>query len=168
MNVEAILTRAEQAVHRGQLWRAKEILQGTIRSRRYDPVMFERLGTVLLQMGDLPEAGKYLFLCGRREAAYNEAIALFLRRFRRTRPLQLYSAFPRAARLAHRGDYPPSVETELEQLGLPELLPAPRRRLDTATRLDAPLVGVGCFAGVILILGLAVVGAISLVQWMLG
>ena len=52
------------ALTNNQLWRAKEILQGTIASSGYDPFLFEQYGLILFQMGDLMEAGKYLFLSG--------------------------------------------------------------------------------------------------------
>ncbi len=67
MAVGSSLDRADQAVREGRLWRAKEILQGGMRSAGYDVVFFERLGVLLLRMGDLLEAGKFLFLSGRRE-----------------------------------------------------------------------------------------------------
>jgi hypothetical protein len=54
----------DDALGRGALWRAKEILRGRVASSQYDPVLFERYGAVLLEAADLFEAGKFLFLSG--------------------------------------------------------------------------------------------------------
>ena len=102
MAIDSMFDNAKQAARAGELWRAKEILQGGIRTWGYNQALFERLGLILLQMGDPLEAGKYLFLSGQRQASYEGPIALFLRRFSRAGPLQLYSTFPRAARLQRR------------------------------------------------------------------
>lgn len=88
------LEHAERELAQGRLWRAKEVLQGAI-SNGYDRELFERLGLVLLRMGDLCEAGRYLFLSGRREAAYQESIGLFLSRHQRN-PRALFAAFPQS------------------------------------------------------------------------
>ncbi|MSQ93901.1 MAG: hypothetical protein EXR98_05015 [Gemmataceae bacterium] len=166
MAVDSLLDRAEKAVREGELWRAKEILQGGIRGRGYDQAIFERLGLVLLQMGDLLEAGKHLFLSGRRETSYEKAISLFLGRFTRATPLQLYSTFPKAARLARRDDYPPPVSADLERLGLPEELPVPiRRTYEGWEGLSGKRIGFGCLAVVVVVLGLAVVGTMSAINW---
>lgn len=170
MGVDSLLDRAEQAVRQGELWRAKEILRGAIPARGYDQALFERLGLVLLQMGDLLEAGKYLFLSGRRETSYETSISLFLRRYTRVRPLHLYFTFPRSARLARREDYPPPVNAELERLGLPEKLPAPTRkvvgRTDVSGGLMGGLIGFGCLAVVAVVSVLAGLGVISAINWL--
>ena len=71
--MRAILN-AEKEVAKGNLWRAREILQGSIPNAGYDCDLFESLGNVLLSMGDLPEAGRFLFLAGKRQPEYDEAI----------------------------------------------------------------------------------------------
>src|SRR5687768_18434738 len=52
------IDKARREIENGNLWRAKEILQGAIGSESYDVQLFEMLGTVFLRMGDLPEAGR--------------------------------------------------------------------------------------------------------------
>ena len=42
----------DAALAEGKLWRAKEILQGNLGTRGYDLELYERLGQVLLEMGD--------------------------------------------------------------------------------------------------------------------
>ena len=167
--IEPLLGRAEEAVRRGELWRAKEMLQGGIRSGRYDPRLFERLGLVLLRMGDLVEAGKYLFLSGARDSSYLEPIRLFVDRYRTKaakQPLALYYTFPRAARLGHRGEYPAVVARDLAELGFPETLPAPHRsQAASSGGLGPQLMALGCFALIVLVLGLAVIGGAAIIQW---
>ena len=115
------IANAEKERDQANLWRAKEILQGSIPNAGYDCELFERLGIVLLQMGDLPEAGRFLFLSGRSQASYDEAIRVFLHKYRKS-PRALYASFPRVARLVARADYPDAVSARLKDLGLPEIL----------------------------------------------
>jgi hypothetical protein len=169
-DLDGLLDRAEQAARRGELWRAKEMLQGAIRAGRYDPALCERLGVVLLRMGDLVEAGKYLFLSGAREPFYEEPIRIYVRRYTAKaarQPLQLYYTFPRAARLAHRHDYPAIVAGELARLGLPEKLPARHERRGAASGLSGAnkMIGLGCLIFIVAVLGLAVIGLVTILQW---
>ncbi len=114
----------EPFIKAGQLWRAKESLQGSIGTSSYHqhPELYEAYGRVLLQMGDSVEAGKYLFLSGRREAEYAEAIELYLNRHGRNGWSQLYSSFPKRARLPQLEDYPEPIAEELRRLQSPEAL----------------------------------------------
>ncbi|HET6891046.1 MAG TPA: DUF6584 family protein [Pyrinomonadaceae bacterium] len=115
------IVRAEKECALGNLWRAKEILQGSIPNMGYDYELFEKLGTVLLEMGDLPEAGRFLFLSGRRLQAYDEAIRVFLWKHKKDQHA-LYASFPRVAKLVKRADYPETVSMRLKELGFPEIL----------------------------------------------
>lgn len=111
MNKKKTFDKVQKAMSEGCLWRAKEILQGTIGSScGYDIDIYERYGQVLLQMGDQIEAGKYLFLCGQREPEYEQPIELYLKRFSKDNLQILYSTFPKAARLEHIKDYPEQVQ----------------------------------------------------------
>jgi hypothetical protein len=111
--------RVEREIQAGRIWRAKEILQGTIATSSYDPALFERYGQLLLGMGDTVEAGKYLFLSGVRKPEYEEAISLFVDRFARKNPSHLHATFPTSARLVTRDAYPPVVAQELARLNVP-------------------------------------------------
>ena len=113
--------KADKEVSEGNLWRAKEILQGSIPNAGYDRDLFERLGTVLLIMGDLPEAGRFLFLSGRRKPEYEQAIGIFLKKYGKNWS-GLLQTFPRVARLSKLSGYPEVVRRELEQLGVPGVL----------------------------------------------
>lgn len=112
---ERTFQKAEAAVERGDLWRAKEILQGTLASQPYHPALYERYGRVLLAMRDLLNAGKYLFLSGRRDPAYDESIAIFLNRFRDRDAGELVRALPSRARDLSR--LPTIVADELQAMG---------------------------------------------------
>lgn len=115
------LEHADRELVAGRPWRAKEILQGSIPNAGYDLALFEKLGLVLLKMGDLREAGRYLFLSSRREPVYQEAINAFLFRHRKN-PRALYASFPRVAKLYALADYAEPLRGELEQRGFPQIL----------------------------------------------
>ena len=117
--------RVEAALAEGKLWRAKEILQGRLGQSPYDPARYALYGTVLLRMGDLVEAGKYLFLSCERNSEYQEAIELYLRRHARRDWPSLAATFPRAARHLAADAYPEAVRQDLRRLGLSVSDPLP-------------------------------------------
>lgn len=110
------LAEADREIAAGNLWRAKEILHGQIKYSAYNVALFEKLGVVLLQMNDLAEAGKYLFLSGVRKPEYEEAIGIFLKKYE-GKPHNLFHPFPRSAKLSKISDYPETVATYLRELG---------------------------------------------------
>jgi hypothetical protein len=110
--------RADRALEEGKLWRAKEILEGSLPNHGYDPQLYERLGIVLLRMGDLPRAGMFLFLSGVRKDAYLEPIEIYKQRYSAGDGNRLRSSFPRNARLASLSEYPEPIASELRGLGL--------------------------------------------------
>ena len=73
-------------------------------------------------MRDDMEAGKYLFLSGRRQPEYESAIALVLARYRRS-PGNLVSRFPNAVRRNKWRDLPEQVRRDLETAGVPSMAP---------------------------------------------
>lgn len=117
------LARVDQAMADGELWRAKQILQGCIATKAYLPALYERYGQVLLQMGDTVEAGRHLFLSGSRRPEYEHAIALFRAKHGNVPARQLFASFPRRAKLTRIDDYPDALAHELRALGLPDDLP---------------------------------------------
>jgi hypothetical protein len=114
------IERAQEETERGRLWRAREILQGSVRSG-YDIEVYEEYGKLLLRMGDWIEAGRFLFLSGARKVAYEEAIALYLSKHRGG-PAELFRSFPRKARLVVLSTYPSAVERDLLARGFPKNL----------------------------------------------
>ena len=110
------LAEADREIAAGNLWRAKEILHGQIKYSAYNVALFEKLGFVLLQMNDLVEAGKYLFLSGVRKPEYEESISIFLKKYE-GKPHNLFHPFPRSAKLSKISDYPEAVAVKLRELG---------------------------------------------------
>ena len=120
MAKQSLYQRVDEAIERGEMWRAKEILRGNIGSGSYDSQLYERYGRLLLDLGELVEAGKYLFLSGRRGPEYDEAIGVYLSRHPRSRPELLFRSFPSAARFRELHRYPLEVRRTLEERGLPQ------------------------------------------------
>lgn len=108
--------RVEPALAEGKSWRAKEMLQGNIAGTQYDAELYERYGLVLMLMGDMVEAGKYLFLAGRDEPNYAEAVGLYLSRHAKKGWKNLYFTFPRRARFTKIDSYPDAVQKVLQEL----------------------------------------------------
>lgn len=156
------LDKAQREIENGNLWRAKEILQGAIRSESYEVQLFEMLGTVFLRMGDLPEAGRFLFLSGVRQPEYLEAIEFFLYRQRQKEPHDFLHHLPRNARLKAVSDYPAEVARAFRELGFPEVLK------DKNERVIQPRTGkdvgawLACSAIALVTLTLIILGAIKL------
>lgn len=165
MKAVRTIEKAEREIAEGRLWRAKEILQGAIPNAGYDRGLFEKLGNVLLKMGDLPAAGRYLFLSGERREEYEDAIRIFLWKYRRN-PRALYAAFPRSAKLLARADYPVMLQHELKELGFPELLKA-------SPVIDAhedgwipPILGWAIFGSLLVLILLGVIKVIEIWHWL--
>lgn len=158
------LDKAREEIEKGNLWRAKEILQGAIRSATYDAHLFEMMGTVFLRMGDLPEAGRFLFLSGVRRPEYLGPIEIFLSRHGRKEPHDFLYLFPRTARLRTVSEYPQEVAQVLREMGCPEIL------RDVGARGYQPQTGSGilhwlpCGTIAFVILALIVLGAIKLFE----
>jgi hypothetical protein len=126
---------ADDAVERelvaGRLWRVKEILQGRLRDAGYDAALYERYGFVLLQMGDLVEAGKYLFLSGSRHPDYRESIGLYMTRHGKSLRT-LSDSFPAGVRRTEIASYPENVLADIQAAGFSV------RELKRATRKETP------------------------------
>ena len=117
---DRILTRAQTEIDAGRLWRAREILCGAVRTHPTDLRILESYGRLLDRLGDRVEAGKYLFLSGKRGPDVDEAIALFVTRHGRGHLSNLLAQFPQRVRSAGTDAFPPVVGSELEALGLPK------------------------------------------------
>ena len=129
------LAEADREIAAGNLWRAKEILHRSLKTAGYNVQLFEKLGIVLLQMNDLVEAGKYLFLSGVRKPEYEEAISIFLKKYE-GKPHNLFHPFPRAAKLSKISDYPEAVSAQLRELGFTD-------GLETVHGITQPTIGSG-------------------------
>jgi hypothetical protein len=156
--------KSEREIAQGNFWRAKEILQGALSNAGYDTELFEKLGVVLLKMGDLPEAGKFLFLSGVNQPEYEEAVAIFLRKYaKKRRPLELYRTFPRAAKLSSLAAYPDGVAKKLRDLGLSEVLKDRNGRADTTgAGRGETMLGLSCLLIILAVSLLIILGLIKL------
>lgn len=159
-----ILDKARKELEQGNLWRAKEILQGAIRSGSYDVQLFETLGTVFLRMGDLPEAGRFLFLSGVRRPEYLESIEIFLSRHRRKKPHDFVYVLPRSARLRTTSDYPHEVAQVLRRIGFPEVLKGENERVYLPQTRNSILEWITCGTIALVVLGLFTLGVIKLFE----
>lgn len=109
--------KVDEALAAGRVWRAKEILQGRLRHSPYDQDLYRRYGEVLLEMKDLPEAGRYLFLSGVRDSVYTEAIQAFLERHGRS-AASLHDAFPSCMKGPGVSNVPACLWEEVGQRGI--------------------------------------------------
>ena len=159
-----ILDKARNEIEKGNLWRAKEILQGAIRSESYDVQLFEMLGTVFLQMGDLPEAGRFLFLSGVRRPEYLEAIEIFLSRHRRSKPHNFIYLLPRNARLRNVSDYPGEVAQVLREMGFPEVLKDKHGRVNQPQTGSDLVFWLTCGTIALVTVALIILGVIKLLE----
>ena len=170
-----VIERAQEQIQQGKLWRAKDILSGSLSNYPFTPEFYRAYGKLLLRMGDLREAGRFLFLSGTREPNYSDAIAIFLSQFENTTKNNLYSAFPSRARLAKLSDYPAAVADELKKRGFEEIIrhsaapPSPKRFRDK--------VKAGCLAifiiAIVILIGIGLIqliglGGRTLFQWISG
>lgn len=152
--------KAEKEVASGNLWRAKEILQGSIPNSGYNSDLFEQLGAVYLLMRDLPEAGRFLFLSGREKPEYEEPVKLFLRRHGKNWRT-LWQTFPHQAKLSNVSDYPDVVERQLRDFGFPEVL---KSEVISNSRDKEVKQSIAAWAIVVSILALLVLGIVKVVE----
>ena len=158
-----ILDKARRELEDGNLWRAKEILQGAIRSESYNLQLFEMTGTVFLAMGDLPEAGRFLFLSGVRRPEYLEPIQIFLSKHQHKEPYDFIYLFPRSARLKTVSDYPHDVAQALREMGCPEILKDEDGRVYRPPQTGKDIISwLTCGTIALTILALIILGAIKL------
>ena len=169
------IQRAQEQIQQGNLWQAKDILSGCLSNYPFSPELSCAYGELLLRMGDLREAGRFLFLSGAREPSYSEAITIFLSQFENANKNNLYSAFPSRARLAKLSDYPVAVADELKKRGFEEIIrhsdgpPTPEKFRDKVKGIC-----LGMFGFIIVILfGVGVIklielGGKTIFQWFKG
>ena len=121
----------------GRMWRAKEILQGTISRGAGDPAILEQYGRILDRLGDRVEAGKYLFLSGTRTPEYSEAIALFLKRHAKRHNKDFAGQLPASVRRRRFAELPMILQEDLRRLDVGEDAFGPTRP-DGSSRPDRP------------------------------
>jgi hypothetical protein len=158
------LDKAQKELERGNLWRAKEILQGAIKSESYNVQFYELMGTVFLRMGDLPEAGRFLFLSGARKPEYLESIELFISKHRRNQPRAFLNLFPRNARLKTLSDYPDAVAQTLREMDFPKVLKDKDGKVFLPETSNGIVSSVACGTIALVTLALIILGVIKLLE----
>jgi hypothetical protein len=155
-----VIQRAQEQIEAGKLWRAKDILRGSLSNYPFSPELYQAYGELLLRMGDLRDAGKFLFLSGKREPTYENSISIFLSQFPDVKKEQFYSAFPARARLSKLSDYPVVVAEELKKRGYSEIIqhPAAPPRKETTWQ---KFLGGGVGVLFLLIVVLVIIGAVQ-------
>ena len=142
-----------EALDAGKLWRAKEILRGRIGSLPFTPDLYEQYGVVLLAMQDELQAGKYLFLSGRRRAEYDNAIDIYLTRHGTRGGAALASSFPSRAQALPIDALPANVRDALVERGLSVKKAAKslaRAAVPVRTKLTSIAIGTGCILAIVL------------------
>jgi hypothetical protein len=168
--VRETLRRAKAEADAGRQWRAKEILQGSLSCQLYalEPDFLEAYGALLDSLGDRFEAGKYLFLSGKRCDAYAGAIEIYLHRTRRTTVSDLVGGFPAAIRRHGLGHLPEIVRRELGERGAsPEDLQRREPLIPARTPLgwrDRLVIGV-VISALLVVLATSIVGCVAIIRW---
>ena len=98
-------------------WKAKEILSGKIGQHEYQPELYKLYGDVLLDLGDMYEAGKYLFLGDGDDPKYTEAVSIFLQRHNKKDAYGFFSSMPKRFVAASPELYPESVKRYIKEQG---------------------------------------------------
>ncbi len=171
-SVLGALNRAKAEIEKGRLWRAKEIFQGSLSQERHalEPDFLEAYGVLLNEIGDRFQAGKYLFLSGKRHEEYAEAISLYLHRTRRTHINDLIRQFPATIRRQGLGHLSEIVRKELETRGVnPKDL---QHRAEISSPSSSASWGdryaLWVLAGVLILVVIAAsVGFVTIVRWFL-
>ena len=152
-----ILKRVDAEIAAGRIWRAKEILRGSLASSGH-PALLERYGRLLDSLGERYEAGKYLYLSGERALEYTAAIELFLSRNAARTEADFVRLFPAAVRRLPFEQLPAPVQKDLKSRGVPPARFSGERPLSSVrytwgdrVRMVAAVVIVGTF---VLALGL--------------
>lgn len=116
------IERSTKEIAAGRLWRAKEILSGSLSNYPFSPELYLAYGEVLLRLGDMREAGRFLFLAATEQKQYSAAIQLYLEKCKNADKYSFYNSFPAKARLAKLSDYPESIAQELKRRGFGEII----------------------------------------------
>lgn len=166
-----LLHRVENEIVNGRAWRAKEILRSTF-PKEFDPEHCEVYGRVLLQMDDLYEAGRYLFVSGGRNPEYQPAIEVFIERFLELKMKKRWAVLPGRIHHVVTQDWPATTVDDLKRLGVYEEVSdyqkVHARPSTFLCRIRDYLIPIGCMALMVLILLLAIVGFMVVLGFILG
>lgn len=78
---ETALDRARRDIRSERLWKARDRLMAAVKHDPTNQELLELLGDVYFKMGDLPNAGRFWLLTGRKDEAVELALASFEERW---------------------------------------------------------------------------------------
>jgi tetratricopeptide (TPR) repeat protein len=99
--------RIENEINNNRIWKAKEILQGMIKSQPYDEELYYQYAKILYNLGDFVESGKYFLLSDTSSKEYKQAIDEFLKRYDAQ---NYFSHFPRMFKKVPINNYPKNLK----------------------------------------------------------
>ncbi len=166
MTVNSTISRANQEIRQENLWRAKEILGSSLSTYSHSPDLMYTYANVLMQMGDLLEAGRFVLLAVESPTGSElDAIELFLARTRELDHVQLLQKFPRNARLQNRDQYPQYLRNHLIQIGAPDDLRRNQPISEAKSNSNDRLYLVGCGLVAFCTLVCTLVGLTQVISW---
>lgn len=164
MPLEQTLENARSELAAGQAWRAKEILQGSLRNYGYQTRLYRLYGQVLLSVGDTLQAGKFLFLSADDPADLEQtAIDLFLSRHGKRGLHGVLGVLPKKCRLNWLSEYPECVQKRLRSLGAGETV-YPLMEVTIPGR-SMRVFTIGCLVIIGLTVFCTVVGFLRVLAW---
>lgn len=157
------LDRAERDEEAGDLGSARRRLMSYVTTVGYSPSLCERIARLCTRMGDPVEAGRWYFLSDSRDPEAGPAVGRFTADCGGD-PRAVASRLPAKLRLARVEEYPPGVRARFEGLGLrgppgSAVLPPVSR-----SSIAGPI---GCILGLLFGIACVVVGAITILRWIL-
>jgi hypothetical protein len=114
--------KARSLLEQGKAEEALQLLAGAVHGAGFDVDFYELFGRTLLATGHKINAGRFLFLCGKRRPEYEDSMRAFINRNHDANNFrQLHSKFPESARTIWKlKRFPQEVAEELRKLGFPE------------------------------------------------
>jgi hypothetical protein len=157
--------KLEAALAAGKFGRAREILASRMGTDPFNPTTAEQLGSLLLNMGDDIQAGRYLFVSGVRKPEYQPSIDTFLRRHSRHGWRNLLAALPATVKRCAWSEIPSVVREELRQAGVPQR-PAAETLKGTISKAPAGrLEWVGCLVVLAILAGIGLLVSVVIVHF---
>lgn len=163
------LERCREEIARGDLWKARDRLQGLFVTCYFDAEVADLLADVHWRMGDLPQAGKFWMLVERDDERARAARAAFEARF--PDPVGRANQLPIRRR---GGEFPPAVRARLATLaertgltGVPDSEPRATHDADEKSFKSA-VIHLGCLFLLAVLAGLVLIAMWPAIRWALG
>ncbi len=157
--------RIQLDLSRNDLGSARERLISAFVTSAYDPALAEEIARLCIQMHDPVEAGRWFFCCDSHDDQSAAVIQLFTGKYTSS-PRQLLSQLPVKLRNTPTSSLPDAVRQRLADLGY-----KPTEPIQETTDTNKPdwllrIFGIGCLLGTILIIIAAIIGLVTIGQWL--